>query len=105
MKIEISQQKIVWTSHSKQKMRYYRFSDSRVLRILRKPDRIEEGIAPQTCASMQKSGTKKHPTEVWLMWQKRRNKIIIISAWRFPGITPVGQRPQIPQDTLEELSL
>src|SRR3989344_3685405 len=97
-------QTIHWTSHSKMKMRYYRFSEPRVLRILRKPDRVEEGIASQTCASMQRSGTKKHPTEVWLMWQKRRNKIIIISAWRFPGITPVGQRPKIPQDTLDEIS-
>src|SRR3989344_7519114 len=104
MKIISLTQKIHWTNHAKMKMRYYRFSESRVLRILRKPDRVEQGIAFYTLAAMQKSGTKKHPTEAWLMWQKRKNKIIIISAWRFPGITPVGQRPQIPQDALDEIS-
>lgn len=92
-----------WTNHSKMKMRYYRFSEPRVLKILRKPDRVEEGIAPKTCASMQKTGTKKHPTEAWLMWQKRKGKIIIISVWRFPGITPIGQRPQIPLDAIDVL--
>ena len=97
-------QTIHWTNHSKMKMRHYRFSESRVLRILRKPDRVEEGIAPYTLAAMQKSGTKKHPTEAWLMYQIKKSKVTIISAWRFPGITPVGQRPQIPQDTLDEIS-
>jgi len=101
---KIEKQIIHWTNHSKMKMRHYRFSGNRVLRIFRKPDRVEEGIAPYTLAAMQKTGTKKHPTEAWLMFQKKGKKIRIISAWRYPGVTPIGQRPQIPQDTLNEIS-
>ena len=98
-------EKIFWTKHSKMKMRQYGFSEKRVLRILRKPDRKEEGIAPGTIANMQITGTKKHPTEAWMMYQvlKKPKGIKIISAWRYPGRTPVGERPIIPEDTLEEL--
>ncbi|MFH1036690.1 MAG: hypothetical protein V1756_01300 [Patescibacteria group bacterium] len=104
-------EKIVWTNHSKEKMRYYRLSDKRVLAVLRRPGRKEEGIAPGTVAAMQPTGTKKHPTELWMMHQtitrkfrgQRQKKIKIISAWRYPGITPVGVRPLIPEDTMEHL--
>lgn len=94
-----------WTTHSKIKMRQYGFSEKRVLRILRKPDRKEEGIAPNTIANMQITGTKKHPTEAWMMYVvlKKLKGIKIISAWRYPGRTLEGERPIIPQDTLEWL--
>jgi hypothetical protein len=92
-----------WTKHSKMKMRQYWLSEKRVLRILRKPDRKEEGIVPGTIAAMQITGTKKHPTEIWTMYQIEKSKVKIISAWRYPGRTPIGQRPIIPEDTLEEL--
>lgn len=101
------EKKIVWTSHSKMKMRQYQLSEKRVLSILRKPERKEEGIAPKTIAAMQVSGTKKHPTEVWMMYQIKSEKlriIKIISAWRYPGRTPIGQKPTIPDDILEELN-
>lgn len=111
---------IFWTNHSKRKMRYYGFSEKRVLRILRKPERIEEGIALKTIAAMQGAGTKKNPTEVWMMYQiiklKIKNpapsngarrgqklKVKIISAWRYPGQTRKGERPIVPEDTLKEL--
>lgn len=105
------EEKIFWTQHSKAKMRQYRFSEKRVLNILRRPDRRELGIAPKTIAAMQSSGTKKHPGEVWMMYshltrttEKKKERILrIISAWRYPGRTPLGQRPIIPEDTLEEL--
>jgi len=115
LKLPKDTEKIFWTKHSKVKMRQYRFSEKRVLRILRKPDRKEEGIAPGTIANMQITGTKKHPTEAWAMYQLinskseirnsklKEKKIKIISVWRYPGRTPVGQRPIIPEDTLEEL--
>jgi len=103
-------EEIYWTKHSKSKMRQYRLSEKRVLTILRKPDRKEEGIAPGTIAAMQVTGTKKHPTEAWTMYQLirlkvkgERLKIKIISTWRYPGRTPTGQRPIIPEDTLKEL--
>jgi len=99
------EEKIYWTKHSKAKMRQYRLSEKRVLRIFKKPDRKEEGVAPETVAVMQITGTKKHPTEAWMMYQiiKKPKQIKIISAWRYPGRTPIGQRPIIPEDTLEEL--
>ena len=102
-----NEEKIVWTQHSKIKLKQYRFSEKRVLRIFRKPDRTEEGIAPDTIAAMQITGTKKHPTEAWLMYVilkgRLKKQVKIISAWRYPGRTPVGERPVIPQDDLEEL--
>jgi len=111
LKLPKNTEKIFWTKHSEMKMRQYRFSEKRVLRILRKPDRVEEGIAPETIAAMQITGTKKHPSEAWAMYQIKKLKIKneklkitkIISAWRYPGRTPTGQRPIIPEDTLKEL--
>ena len=105
LKLLESEGKIIWTKHSKAKIQQYRFSEKRVLRILRKPDRKEEGIAPETIANMQITGTKKHPTEAWMMYQilKKPKGIKVISAWRYPGRTPEGARPFIPEDTLEEL--
>ena len=105
LKLPKSNEKIFWTKHSKKKMRQYQFSEKRVLGILRKPDRREEGIAPGTIAAMQITGTKKHPTEAWMMYLilKKPKGIKIISAWRYPGRTPKGERPVIPEDTLEEL--
>jgi hypothetical protein len=116
LKLPESEEKVFWTKHSREKMREYRFSEKRVLRILRKPDRREEGIAPGTIANMQITGTKKHPTEAWMMYQVLKKppkqsklatgqakQIKIISAWRYPGRTPAGERPIIPEDTLEEL--
>ena len=83
----------------------YRFSEKRVLGILRKPERKEEGIAPETIAAMQVTGTKKRPTEAWVMYVilRKPKGIKIISTWRYPGRTPVGERPIIPEDALEEL--
>lgn len=98
-------EKKIWTQHAKIKLRHYRFSEKRALRIFRRPDRVEEGIAPNTIAAMQITGTKKRPTEAWLMYVvlKKPKGIKIISVWRYPGRTPAGERPVIPQDALEEL--
>ena len=99
------EEKFFWTTHSKHKMRQYRFSERRVLGIIRKPARKEEGIALGTIASMQVTGTKKHPTEAWAMYVllRRPKGIKIVSTWRYPGRTPEGSRPIIPEDTLWEL--
>ena len=107
LKLPDTERRVIWTKHSQAKMRQYRFSEKRVLRIFRKPERIEEGIAPETIANMQITGTKKHPTEAWMMYLilKKPKAIKIISAWRYPGRTPAGERPIIPEDTLEELKL
>ena len=110
-KLPENTEKIHWTNHVKDKMKQYQLSEKRVLRILRKPERKEEGIAPRTVAAMQSSGTKKHPTEVWMMYQtvkvkskdQKFKKARIISAWRYPGRTPIGKKPTIPDDILSEL--
>jgi hypothetical protein len=97
--------KYFWTRHSKIKMRQYRLSEQRVLRVLRRPDRKEEGIADGTLAAMQITGTKKHPTEIWLMYVflKRPKGIKIISTWRYPARSPIGRPIPVPQDILDQL--
>ncbi len=105
LKIPKENSRIFWTKHSKKKMKQYQLSERRVLRVLRKAERKEEGIAPETFAQMQTTGTKKHPTEIWMMYVLLRKPkgIRIISAWRYPSRSPVGKMPPIPEDTLEEL--
>lgn len=121
-----------WTKHAQEKLRQYNLSASRVKRVIRHPERIEEGIAPETWASMQTAGSKKHPYEIWTMYviessktltqlsssQKnevsvstgmtRKNfkpKIIkVISAWKYPGKTNPTDPVPIPLDILQELT-
>jgi hypothetical protein len=90
---------ISWTKHAKEKMKFYQLSERRLKRILTHPKRIETGIVPDTIAIMQPAGTKKHPTEIWLMYQEvARKRIRIITAWRYPGISPIRELPPIPED-------
>ena len=106
------QKNILWTSHVKGKMIYYQLSDRKVRGVLRNTQRIERGIAPNTLAVMQRAGTKKYPTEIWVMYQKisqkrkvkdKPERIRIISTWRYPGISPEREPPSIPEDALAEL--
>jgi hypothetical protein len=96
------QDKILWTRHSKEKLRQYQLSEKRVLRVLRKPERREEGIAPGTIAAMQTVGTKKSPKEIWVMYEIENQRLKIISAWKYPGKSKIGKTP-IPEDILNEL--
>lgn len=95
---------IIWTKHSLEKMRFYHLSENRLKRVLRNPDRKEEGIAPGTLAAMQRTGSKKYPTEIWVMFQNIGKKIKIISAWRYPGISPVNKPIPIPDDIKKTLA-
>jgi len=52
---------------------------------------------------MASGSNKKKPTEVWTMYQQKGAKKVIISAWRYPGVSPVGKTIPIPADILEEL--
>jgi hypothetical protein len=102
---------IHWTKHIKEKMKEYQLSEKRLLRVFRNPERKEEGIAPGTVAVMQTVG-KKCPYEIWLMYQikkskiknqnAKREKIIMISAWKYPGKSP-SKKPPIPEEILENL--
>jgi len=88
-------------------------SEGRIKKIFLSPHRVERGIAPDTTASMQRNDTKKRKEEIWVMWNKNvkcqksnvksSGKIIIISAWRYPGVSPVGKKIEIPEDVLADL--
>ena len=114
MKPPKNDDKFYWTRHVADKMRYYGISESLIKRIIRYPKRLEEGVAPDTFAGMTPAGSPKRPQEIWVMYQKNAKrktksekllsgKIIIISAWRYPGISPVREKIPIPQDVLGEI--
>lgn len=84
-------------------MVFYGLSPDRVKRVIRNPKRVENGVAESTIAVMISGTNNKKPSEIWAMYQKKGQKKIIISAWRYPGISPVGKQIPIPQDILEEL--
>jgi hypothetical protein len=104
-------------------MRYYGLSQQRIKRVLKSPERIEEGIVEKTIACMQTAGSSKHPYEIWMMYQtpklkikreksklgniqdviyqKQNTRIKIISAWRYPGKSPKNN--PIPEEILNEI--
>lgn len=126
MKIQLPKDdsKYQWTNHVKGKMVYYGISESLIKRIVRFPKRKEEGVAPRTIAVMVPYGSptpgKKLPYrgEVWVMYQpvgrrptgnlqlttnNLQQKVRVISAWRYPGVSPVGKKIPIPDEILQEL--
>lgn len=74
-------------------MAFYKLSRQRVLHVLNSPRRIEEGVAPRTVAMMVPASLKtvgKKETwnqEIWAMVEDAKDQRIIISAWRYPGMT------------------
>ena len=89
-------------------MKFYNLSESRLRRLLRNPKRKEAGIVPGTIALMQPAGSKKHPTEIWLMYQivklkDKSQKFKIITAWRYPGVSPIREPLPIPEDISQEI--
>jgi hypothetical protein len=122
-------EKYRWTNHVVRKMRFYGLSPSRVLRVVNAPERVEEGVAPGTLAGMQTAGTKAKPWEVWVMWRREASspksqvqseksgipklstldfqlltgRVVIITAWRYPGTSPVRSAVPIPGGVLAEL--
>jgi hypothetical protein len=100
-KLPKDKKEIHWTKHIKEKMKEYQLSERKLLRIFRNPERKEEGIAPGTVAVMQ-TGGRKRPYEIWLMYQIRKSKIIMISAWKYPGKSAI-RKPPIPEEVLENL--
>lgn len=101
--------KISWTKHSIEKMKFYGLSPQRVLRVLRKPDRCQEAVAPGCIACMQ-SLTNKAKSEIWMMYQNKTQNTDnrtqgkkIITAWRYPTVSPVQDKIPIPQDILDEI--
>ncbi len=113
-KVPKNDNKYHWTQHVVRKMMHYGLSPDRVKRVIRAPQRMEVGIAEGTLAAMQKTGTPKKPTEVWVMWAEKAKKKseqnplgnhlkVIITAWRYPGISPVRDEIPIPASIVAEL--
>ncbi|MEX2090873.1 MAG: hypothetical protein WD989_01920 [Candidatus Paceibacterota bacterium] len=114
-------EKYSWTNHVSGKMMYYGLSADRVKRVVRSPYRSEKGIAPNTVAVMQPSSAKAPAgkawkEEIWVMYATAKPKVksekfqdlkvprkVIITAWRYPGISKVREAIPIPSDILEEL--
>lgn len=106
-----------FTSHARYKMSQYGLSEQKVKGIIRNPKRTEKGIAPKTAAMMQPvspktvEGKEIWKQEIWVMFVKKKKKIglgdisretiRIISAWRYPGISP--KRSPIPEEIWQEL--
>ena len=97
-----------WTSHAKMKMNFYRLSEGRVRRVLHSPRRIEEGIAEDTIAMMQPvsmtkttKGAEDWNQEIWVMIVETPSERRVISAWRYPGKTKVGE--PLPAEILQEM--
>ncbi len=97
--------KIIWTRHALSKMRQYGLSEIRLRRLIRRYRRREPGIAPGTVAIMQPSGSRGHPTEIWLMYQLNPSdkKIKIITTWRYPGVSKKNKGLPVPAEIIEEL--
>lgn len=120
-KVPKNTEKYEWTQHAIGKMKQYGLTAQRILRVVKNPQRVEEGIVKNTIAVMQPASTRMKnrkrtwSSEIWAMYQvkpKTKNqgpkifgsqKIRLISAWRYPGISP--KRDPIPDDILRELDL
>ncbi len=114
-----------FTAHARYKMTQYGLSEQKVRGIIRHPRRTETGVVPKTVAMMQPvsskmvNGREVWKQEIWVMYQKQsaKNKkqstgspryllsdsccLKIISAWRYPGVSP--KRSPIPREILQEL--
>lgn len=113
-----------FTLHSEYKMREYHLSRQRVIRIIRSPHRTETGIVENTVAVMQPASTKRvggketWSQELWVMYKVmghgkltkskleqalNQSELKIISAWRYPGVSP--ERDPIPAEILREIAV
>jgi hypothetical protein len=92
---------ILWTRHSRFKLRQHSLSEGRVRRALNSPDRIERGIATGTIAMMKREKAVKNEFEVWVMVVDTKVSRRIISAWRYPGVTKPGE--SLPDEIRREM--
>jgi len=93
-------QHFIWTKHVIEKMRYYGLSEQRLKKLFYKHKRKEEGIVPATTAIMNTVNFSKRPTEIWMMYQlTKTQKIKIITAWRYPGVSKRQEIP-VPEDDI-----
>ena len=102
------------------KLRFYGLSEQKVLGVISKPKRKEDGIVEKTIAVMQPispkvvDGKERWKQEIWVMYQEQATKnkkqltidknakYKIISAWRYPGVSPKNN--PIPEEILREVA-
>jgi hypothetical protein len=135
LKLPKNTKEFYWTNHALFKMRCYGLSAQKVLGVIKRPERKEEGIVKNTIAVMQpinpkiQNGKKIWKQEVWVMYQARKavnplatpslakpdksqslnpksynlkaKSLKIISAWRYPGVSP--KKNPIPNEILAEI--
>jgi hypothetical protein len=116
-----------WTGHAADKMLQYGLSADRLKRVIRFPTRTEESVVEGTIACMQPAsvktvnGKKTWSQEIWVMYKvektkpktekkseldnyfkmfKPQAKLKIITAWRYPGVSP--KRDPVPQEIIDE---
>jgi hypothetical protein len=122
-------EKYYWTQHSLFKLQQYGLSAQRIIRVINNPYRKQVGVAKNTIAVMQPTSTRRNEkgektwsSEIWTMYQiKNKHKksekhnenlnsllgglqtkqLKIISAWRYPGISP--EDDPIPEEIMREL--
>jgi hypothetical protein len=102
---------LVWTKHIAGKMMFYGLSAAKIKSVLSRHDRAEPGIAPDTTAVMKKSGSVKHPYEIWAMYQDKvvtqdgikTLRRVVITAWRYPGVSKPREQVPFPEGLLGEL--
>ncbi len=92
-----------WTSHSKRKMIQYSIGPNLVKRVIRFPDRKEEGIVENTVASMRRKVGKSSTKETWVMYQYEKGQKRVISTWIFPGESPINKKIFVPEETWIEI--
>jgi len=103
-----------FTRHAHYKMQQYGISEGRVKRIIRHPMRHEEGVLSGAVAVMQPASISRSPKgervwkqEIWVMYVvaergKGKKMIRVVTAWRYPGVSP--KRDPIPSDVLREIA-
>jgi len=94
----------LWTFHSKRKLFQYGFGPGLIKRVIRYPDRKEEGVAENTVAVMKDKSTKSTKKEVWVMYQNVKRKKRIISVWIYLGKTKPETEIFVPDEVWEELT-
>lgn len=93
--------KLFWTQHSRDKMKFYKLSESRIQRVIHSSARIEYGIVPDTIVMMQVVNGSRKKSEIWVMVQDEKNRRKVISVWRYPGVTKPGE--PLPAAILKEI--
>ncbi len=95
----------LWTRHCIGKIFQYGITVNKIKRMIKYPDRKEEGIAEKTIAVMRQKSTKDPKKgEEWVMYQVVKNKKRIISTWFYPGVTPKGKQIFIPDEVWDEIA-